>query len=145
MDLVNKKKLDQIMKKFKPNYIIHLAAQAGVRYSIKNPFAYVRSNLIGFTNILEISRNSSIRHLIYASSSSVYGASKKQPYIESDAVAHPNTSGRPGPARGRSRIGRRLLCNRRSPTPGPEPGPRHAIDEEFPWPAFRCAPSLSEC
>ena len=89
IDLIKKKKLDYIMKKFKPNYIIHLAAQAGVRYSIKNPLAYVRSNLIAFTNILEISRSNKIKHLIYASSSSVYGASKNQPYKENDPVAHP--------------------------------------------------------
>jgi len=89
IDLVNKRKLDQVMEKFKPKYIIHLAAQPGVRYSIKNPHAYVKSNLIGFTNVLEISRNNNIKHLLYASSSSVYGASTMQPYKETDTVAHP--------------------------------------------------------
>ncbi len=89
IDLANKTKLNNIVKKHKTNFIVNLAAQAGVRYSIKNPFAYLKSNLIGFTNILEVSRNNKINHLIYASSSSVYGASKSQPYKENDAAAHP--------------------------------------------------------
>jgi UDP-glucuronate 4-epimerase len=87
--LTNHKKLDAITKKFKPKFIIHLAAQPGVRYSIKNPMAYVKSNLIAFTNILEVCRHNSIKHLIYASSSSVYGASKSQPYKENDSASHP--------------------------------------------------------
>ena len=66
-----------------------MAAQPGVRYSIKNPMAYVKSNLIAFTNILEVCRHNSIKHLIYASSSSVYGASKSQPYKENDSASHP--------------------------------------------------------
>ncbi len=89
IDLTNKKKLEHLVVKYKINYIVNLAAQAGVRYSIKNPFAYLKSNLIGFTNILEVARNNNVRHLVYASSSSVYGASKRQPYIEKDLAAHP--------------------------------------------------------
>jgi len=69
--------------------VINLAAQAGVRYSIDNPFAYVNSNLIGFMNILECCRNNSIAHLIYASSSSVYGMNRKTPFSEKDFVDHP--------------------------------------------------------
>ena len=88
-NLTNGKKLGSIVKKYKPKFIVHLAAQAGVRYSIKNPMAYVRSNLIAFTNILEVCRHNNIKHLVYASSSSVYGASKVQPYKESDIASHP--------------------------------------------------------
>ena len=69
--------------------IVHLAAQAGVRYSIENPAAYIDSNLVGFGNILELSRKQKIRHLVYASSSSVYGENEKQPFSEDDNVDHP--------------------------------------------------------
>lgn len=69
--------------------IIHMAAQAGVRYSIENPAAYVDSNLVGFGNILELARAQKIAHLVYASSSSVYGENEKQPFSEHDAVDHP--------------------------------------------------------
>lgn len=69
--------------------VIHLGAQAGVRYSIKNPHAYVDSNLAGFMNILEGCRNHPVRHLVYASSSSVYGANKKMPFSTEDNVDHP--------------------------------------------------------
>ena len=69
--------------------MIHLAAQAGVRYSIKNPNAYVKSNLLGFTNILEASRNNKIEHLVFASSSSVYGGNTKLPFSEKDNIDHP--------------------------------------------------------
>lgn len=69
--------------------VIHLAAQAGVRYSLKNPLAYVESNLLGFTNILEACRNAGIGHLVYASTSSVYGGNTKLPFGESDPVDHP--------------------------------------------------------
>ncbi|MGB3405727.1 MAG: NAD-dependent epimerase/dehydratase family protein [Microcoleaceae cyanobacterium] len=71
------------------NVVIHLAAQAGVRYSLENPHAYIDSNLVGFTNILEGCRHQSIEHLIFASSSSVYGANTKVPFAVSDAVDHP--------------------------------------------------------
>ena len=81
--------LKNIMKKHKPDYFIHLAAQAGVRYSIENPNAYVQSNLVGFVNVLEACRHYPVKHLIYASSSSVYGGNKKIPFSEEDAVDHP--------------------------------------------------------
>ena len=76
VDICNKKKLEKIVHKTKPKYIIHLAAQAGVRYSIQNPKAYIESNLIGFFNIIELARKFKIQHIIYASSSSVYGKQK---------------------------------------------------------------------
>jgi UDP-glucuronate 4-epimerase len=72
-----------------PQRVVHLAAQAGVRYSLTNPQAYVQSNLLGFTNILEVCRNNSIEHLVYASSSSVYGGNTKMPFSEHDNVDHP--------------------------------------------------------
>ena len=73
----------------KPNKIIHLAAQAGVRYSIENPYAYIDSNIYGFLNILEASKNANLEHLVYASSSSVYGGNLKLPFSETDSVDHP--------------------------------------------------------
>ena len=72
-----------------PDIVINLAAQAGVRYSLKNPLAYINSNIIGFTNLLEISRRNNIKHLIYASSSSVYGGNRIIPFKEKDPVDHP--------------------------------------------------------
>ena len=69
--------------------VIHLAAQAGVRYSLENPYAYVESNLIAFTNILEACRHAGVPHLTYASSSSVYGANTRMPFSEHDGVDHP--------------------------------------------------------
>lgn len=69
--------------------ILHMAAQAGVRYSIENPSAYIDSNLVGFGNILELARQQKVNHLVYASSSSVYGENEKQPFSEHDAVDHP--------------------------------------------------------
>jgi len=68
----NKKAVDRIFETYRPSYVINLAAQAGVRYSIENPYAYVDSNLVGFVNILEACRKYPVKHLIYASSSSVY-------------------------------------------------------------------------
>lgn len=70
-------------------YVVHLAAQAGVRYSLENPHAYVQSNLVAFVNILEGCRHNNVEHLVYASSSSVYGGNKKMPFSESDNVDHP--------------------------------------------------------
>src|SRR5215471_11008060 len=69
--------------------VIHLAAQAGVRYSLQNPHAYINSNIVGFLNILEMCRHHRIEHLVYASSSSVYGANTKQPFSAHDCVDHP--------------------------------------------------------
>ncbi|MCR3921075.1 MAG: GDP-mannose 4,6-dehydratase [Firmicutes bacterium] len=83
---------DLLMKtfaEFKPKIVVNLAAQAGVRYSIENPDAYIQSNIIGFFNILEACRYHPVEHLVYASSSSVYGANKKVPFSESDFVDHP--------------------------------------------------------
>ena len=89
LDLVNRNSLFDLFKKENFEYIIHLAAQAGVRYSIENPYAYIDSNISGFINILEACRNHPVKHLIYASSSSVYGANVKQPFSENDNVDHP--------------------------------------------------------
>ncbi len=75
--------------KHKFEYVIHLAAQAGVRYSLENPMAYIDANLVGFASILECCRHHHIKHLVFASSSSVYGANMKQPFAESDSVDHP--------------------------------------------------------
>ena len=82
--LENKKILENIFKKFKPEVVIHLAAQAGVRYSIETPRVYLDSNITGTFNIIEISHKLKVKHLIMASSSSVYGANKKIPFIETD-------------------------------------------------------------
>ena len=89
VDLVDKEKIDEIFKKYKPSIVINLAAQAGVRYSLLNPISYVQSNIVGFLNILEACRNFNIKHLIYASSSSVYGGNKIYPYNEKQSVDHP--------------------------------------------------------
>ncbi len=79
----------RLAKEFQPDAIVHLAAQAGVRYSLENPKAYIDSNLVGFSNILEISRHLNIKHLVFASTSSVYGANTKLPYAVTDNVDHP--------------------------------------------------------
>ena len=89
IDLSEYKKLNNLVKRNKIKYIIHLAAQAGVRYSIKKPKTYFKSNMEGFFNILEVSKNNNIKHLIYASTSSVYGNTKKFPLSESDNTDHP--------------------------------------------------------
>ena len=82
--LENKKTLESVFEKFKPNVVIHLAAQAGVRYSIEKPRVYLDSNITGTYNIIEISKKMNVKHLIMASSSSVYGANKKIPFKEID-------------------------------------------------------------
>jgi UDP-glucuronate 4-epimerase len=89
VDLKDKAEVDKIFETYKPDYVINLAAQAGVRYSIKNPYAYVDSNLIGFMNILEACRNYPVKHLLYASSSSVYGGNKVAPFSINHNVDHP--------------------------------------------------------
>lgn len=81
--------MDAMFDRFKPDIVVNLAAQAGVRYSIDNPRAYVTSNLDGFINILEGCRHHGVKHLVFASSSSVYGANKKTPFSEADNVDHP--------------------------------------------------------
>ena len=88
-NIADKECLENIFKKYKPDIVVNLAAQAGVRYSITNPDAYIESNLIGFYNILECCRNYPVDHLIYASSSSVYGSNKKVPYSTEDKVDNP--------------------------------------------------------
>ena len=89
VNLEDKKNIFKIYKKFKPKIVINLAAQAGVRYSLENPEAYARTNLMGFFNILDACRENKISHLIYASTSSVYGANKKLPFKEKDMADHP--------------------------------------------------------
>ena len=81
--------IDELFHNFKPTVVINLAAQAGVRYSLENPHAYINSNIVGFLNILECCRNHSIEHFIYASSSSVYGLNKAFPFSEDHNVDHP--------------------------------------------------------
>lgn len=89
LDLANRESVSEVFANNKFDYIIHLAAQAGVRYSLENPYAYVDSNLVGFMNILEGCRHGKVGHLVYASSSSVYGANKKIPFSTNDNVDHP--------------------------------------------------------
>ncbi|MBZ2188129.1 NAD-dependent epimerase [Alcanivorax sp. JB21] len=88
-DLADQQAVNAAFAEHKPDRVIHLAAQAGVRYSIENPHAYVQSNLVAFTNILEACRQGGIEHLTYASTSSVYGANTKMPFCEHDSVNHP--------------------------------------------------------
>ena len=88
-DIADKATIDGIFEQYKPQVVVNLAAQAGVRYSITNPDAYIQSNLIGFYNILEACRNWPVEHLVYASSSSVYGTNKKVPYSTDDKVDNP--------------------------------------------------------
>lgn len=88
-NIADKMLIEEIFGKYKPDVVVNLAAQAGVRYSITNPDAYIESNLIGFYNILEACRNHPVEHLVYASSSSVYGSNKKVPYSTDDKVDNP--------------------------------------------------------
>lgn len=88
-NLADKELITKIFEEYKPNVVVNLAAQAGVRYSITNPDAYIESNIIGFYNILEACRNNPVEHLVYASSSSVYGSNKKVPYSTDDKVDNP--------------------------------------------------------
>lgn len=89
LDIADKAALQEEFKAFKPDIVINLAAQAGVRYSIENPDAYIQSNIVGFYNLLECCRHCPVKHLVYASSSSVYGANKKAPFSTEDKVDHP--------------------------------------------------------
>ena len=88
-DLADKELINSLFEKYKPSIVVNLAAQAGVRYSIDHPDTYIESNLIGFYNILEACRNNPVEHLVYASSSSVYGSNKKVPYSTDDKVDNP--------------------------------------------------------
>ncbi|ASL68015.1 MULTISPECIES: GDP-mannose 4,6-dehydratase [Bacillus cereus group] len=88
-DISDKDIVIKLFEEYKPNIVVNLAAQAGVRYSIENPDVYIQSNIIGFYNILEACRHYPVDHLVYASSSSVYGANKKVPFEETDFVDNP--------------------------------------------------------
>jgi len=89
LDLADRQGMAQLFADIKPDRVLHMAAQAGVRYSLTNPHAYVDCNLVGFMNILEGCRYSGVKHLVYASSSSVYGSNKKMPFSVHDNVDHP--------------------------------------------------------
>ena len=89
IDLTDVENLNKIFQEHKPHSVANLAAQAGVRYSIENPLAYLNSNIVGFTHILENCRQHKIQHLVYASTSSVYGANTKMPFSEHDSANHP--------------------------------------------------------
>ena len=88
-NIADRKLVDNVFKEFHPEIVVNLAAQAGVRYSIENPDAYIESNVIGFYNILEACRHYPVQHLVYASSSSVYGCNQKVPYSTDDKVDNP--------------------------------------------------------
>ena len=89
MDIADRPAMANLFQAEKFDRVVHLAAQAGVRYSLQNPHAYVDSNLVGFVNVLEGCRHNSVQHLVYASSSSVYGGNTKMPFAEGDSVDHP--------------------------------------------------------
>ncbi|MCW5910436.1 MAG: NAD-dependent epimerase [Cyclobacteriaceae bacterium] len=89
INLEDKDRIDSLFSTGKFDFVVNLAAQAGVRYSLQNPYAYLNSNLTGFLNILEACRNYPVKHLVYASSSSVYGANRKMPFSVHDNVDHP--------------------------------------------------------
>ncbi len=89
MDIADRPGIERVFAAERFDKVVNLAAQAGVRYSIQNPHAYVDANIVGFVNILEGCRHSGVKHLVYASSSSVYGGNEKMPFSESDSVDHP--------------------------------------------------------
>jgi UDP-glucuronate 4-epimerase len=89
IDICDRDRLAEVFDSFKPDRVVHLAAQAGVRYSIENPVAYIESNLLGFGNVIEACRQAKLEHFVYASSSSVYGGNEKLPFSESDNVDRP--------------------------------------------------------
>ena len=88
-DLLNKELLEDTFKQYKPDIVVNLAAQAGVRYSLENPLIYINSNILGFTNLIECCKIFRIKNFLYASSSSVYGGNTKTPFSEKDPVNHP--------------------------------------------------------
>ena len=88
-DISDKEKVEEVFEKYQPKLVMNMAAQAGVRYSIEHPEVYMQSNVMGFYNILEACRHHPVDHLLYASSSSVYGSNKKVPFEETDFVDHP--------------------------------------------------------
>ncbi|MGF1743145.1 NAD-dependent epimerase [Vibrio profundum] len=89
IDLADRKGIEELFKTYKPQRVVNLAAQAGVRYSLENPLSYIDSNLVGFGHILEGCRHNGVEHLVYASSSSVYGANTSMPFSVHDNVDHP--------------------------------------------------------
>lgn len=89
MDIVNRDALSRLFQEEKFDKVMNLAAQAGVRYSLRNPYAYIESNVMGFMNILECCRLNNIQHLVYASSSSIYGLNDRAPFSEDDEVIQP--------------------------------------------------------
>jgi len=89
LDIAERDAMAEVFARHKPERVVHLAAQAGVRYSLENPHAYIDANLVGFTNILEGCRHNDVKHLVYASSSSVYGANEAMPFSVHDNVDHP--------------------------------------------------------
>jgi len=89
MDLADRFEMEHLFDEEKFDAVCHLAAQAGVRYSLENPYAYVHSNLLGFTNVIEGCRHNNVKNLVYASSSSVYGLNKSQPFKTTDKTEHP--------------------------------------------------------
>ncbi len=112
IDLADRAAIDDAFKTYKPARVVNLAAQAGVRYSIENPLAYINSNIVGFANILEGCRHHGVEHLVYASSSSVYGANTKMPF---SVNCRPRVCGfLRSTAPGDDRIWRSLSSQRRS-------------------------------
>jgi UDP-glucuronate 4-epimerase len=91
IDIADRDEIDSLFRKHKPERVVHLAAQAGVRYSIENPHASVDSNLVGFVNMLEACRHTEVEHLVYASSSSVYGANSNTPFSVNQIADHPSS------------------------------------------------------
>jgi len=89
VNIADREAIGEVFKRYQVEYVVNLAAQAGVRYSLTHPEAYIDSNVTGFVNILECSRHNKIKHLVYASSSSVYGANKKMPFSVKDNIDHP--------------------------------------------------------
>jgi UDP-glucuronate 4-epimerase len=89
LDIADREGMANLFRDHKPEYVIHLAAQAGVRYSLDNPHSYVESNLVGFVNVLEGCRSVKVQHLVFASSSSVYGMNSNQPFNTNDRVDSP--------------------------------------------------------
>ena len=89
IDICDQKSIGELFREYAPSSVIHLAAQAGVRYSLENPGVYIQTNIVGFGNILECCKKYDVKHLVYASSSSVYGGNKNMPFKETQSVSHP--------------------------------------------------------
>lgn len=89
VDLADRAAMERVFETYRPRYVVNLGAQAGVRYSLKNPHVYAESNVTGFLNILEGCRHNGVEHLVYASTSSVYGGNTQMPFLESHGAAHP--------------------------------------------------------